>query len=372
MNDFLNDVFLGNTVRQYLIVAVIIIVMLLARKFIAHYVAGFIFRIIKQRWKSIDKPTFTALVAKPLGLFLAVLIIVIALDKLVFPRELNFSIYRISLKELFDIIAKGAIIVTFFLFLIKCTDFIGIMVKERYAGDAHRSRSQLIFFFKDFIKVLLAAFAILLILKYCFNYDIKGLITGLSIVGAAVALALKENLENFIASIVIFFDKPFTTGDVVKVNNISGTVEKIGLRSTRIRSDDKTYITVPNKQMSDSILDNLSNPLQRRYVLKLEIAVSTKPGQVQELVSGLTEIVKNSEIQNSSVFVTGITATAIVVTTEIFTGNIPFSSYQKVKQALNLEALQLLETLGIEVAGKSTEVNINTQEPVPPPETKIL
>ena len=246
------------------------------------------------------------------------------------------------------------------------------MVKERYAGDAHRSRSQLIFFFKDFIKVLLAAFAILLILKYCFNYDIKGLITGLSIVGAAVALALKENLENFIASIVIFFDKPFTTGDVVKVNNISGTVEKIGLRSTRIRSDDKTYITVPNKQMSDSILDNLSNPLQRRYVLKLEIAVSTKPGQVQELVSGLTEIVKNSEIQNSSVFVTGITATAIVVTTEIFTGNIPFSSYQKVKQALNLQALQLLETLGIEVAGKSTEVNINTQEPVPPPETKIL
>lgn len=372
MNEILDQVYFDNTVRQYLVVAAIIAVVLLAKRYIAHYVAGLIFNIIKLRWKSIDKSTFKALVAKPLGLFLAVVITVVALDKLTFPEELNFSIYHISVLEVIQIIGTAAIIITFFMFLIKCMDFIGLMIREQYAGDEHRARSQIIFFFKDLIKVLLGLVAILLILKYCFSYDIKGLVTGLSIVGAAVALALKENLENLIASFIIFFDKPFTTGDVVKVNNISGTVEKIGLRSTRVRSDEKTYITVPNKQMADSILDNLSDRSQRRYILKLEIAASTKPQQVKELVNGLNEIVKKPEIQTATVFVTDITSTAIVVNTEIFTGNILFSSFQNVRQSLNLQALELLDKLEIEIAGKSTEVNINTQGPVNPAPKPIL
>jgi MscS family membrane protein len=88
-----------------------------------------------------------------------------------------------------------------------------------------------------------------MILHFAFNLDVGSFLTGLSIVGAAVALSLRESLENLIASFVIFFDKPFTTGDVVKVQGITGTVEKIGLRSTRIRTEQKTYVTVPNKQM---------------------------------------------------------------------------------------------------------------------------
>src|SRR6478609_10892106 len=98
----------------------------------------------------------------------------------------------------------------------------------------------------------------MLLLRFTFHYDISKLVTGLSIVGAAIALATKESLENLIASFIIFFDKPFTTGDLVKVQNITGNVERIGLRSTRLRTGDKSYVTVPNKQMVDSILDNIS------------------------------------------------------------------------------------------------------------------
>ena len=94
--------------------------------------------------------------------------------------------------------------------------------------------------------------------RFVLNFNISNLITGLSIITAAVALATRESLENLIASFIIFFDKPFTMGDLVKVENITGNVERIGLRSTRIRTDQKTFITVPNKKMVDSILDNLS------------------------------------------------------------------------------------------------------------------
>lgn len=372
MNDFLDKIFLDNAVREYLVVAAIIIIVLLARRYIAHYVAGFIFNIIKLKWKSIDKATFKHLVARPLGRFLAILLIIIALDKLAFPRQLNFSVYHISLKEILNIIGTVSIIVTFFLFLIRCVDFIGIMIRESFKGDEHRSRSQIVFFFKDFIKVLLSLVAILMIMKYGFSYDIKGLVTGLSIVGAAVALALKENLENFIASFVIFFDKPFTTGDMVRVNNISGAIEKIGLRSTRIRSDEKTFITVPNKQMADSILDNLSNRSQRRYTLKLDVDTATPYQKLQELVNALNGIVKKAEIENSSVFVTDITSTAIVITTEIFTSPVAMDVFNNIKQSINLQALEILDKLSIEIAGKSTAVNITTQGPEQPPPTKIL
>ncbi|MFV0607204.1 MAG: mechanosensitive ion channel family protein [Niabella sp.] len=372
MNEFLSKVFFDNTVRQYCIVLAVIIFVLFTNRYIAHYLAGVLFRVIRLRWKTIDKVSFKNLLAKPLGLFLAVLIIVAALDTLKFPKELNFSIYHISIKEILAMAGTGAIIVTFFEFLIKCMDFIGLMVKEHYAGDEHRAKSQIIFFFKDFIKVLLGVIAVLLILKYCFHYDVKGLVTGLSLVGAAIALALKENLENLIASFVIFFDKPFTTGDVVKVNNVSGTVEKIGLRSTRIRSDEKTYITVPNKQMADSILDNLSDRLQRHYILKLELDTDTPFQKIEELLNGLNDIVKKGSVQTATVFLNEITSTAIVVSTEIFTATIPMADFNTLKQTINIEALQLLEKLGIEIAGKSTDVNITTRKPIQPPPTKIL
>ncbi len=116
---------------------------------------------------------------------------------------------------------------------------------------------------------------LLLILRFAFNYNITTVLTGLSIVGAAIALSLRESLENLIASFVIFFDKPFTTGDLVKVQNITGNVERIGLRSTRIRTEQKSYVTVPNKQMVDSILDNLSLRSQRKNDLWLHLNLQT-------------------------------------------------------------------------------------------------
>jgi MscS family membrane protein len=111
---------------------------------------------------------------------------------------------------------------------------------------------------------------ILLILRFSFNKPI-GNLTGLSIVGAAIALATRESMENLIASFIIFFDKPFITGDQVKVNNFTGTIERIGLRSTRIRTLDKTYISVPNKQMVDTIVDNITLRTQRKVELRLEL-----------------------------------------------------------------------------------------------------
>lgn len=358
MNDFLNRVVFDNSILDYLIVAGIIFLVFIIKKYVAHYVAGLLYRLISMRWKTIDKASFKNLVAKPLGLFLAVFVTVAALDQLVFPAVLDFKIYHIPIQELLRMTGTTLLIVTFFLFLIKCIDFIVLVIKERYVKAGDPTNHQLIFFFKDFIKVIIGCIGILLILKYVLNYDVKGLVTGLSIVGAAIAFALKESLENLIASFIIFFDKPFTTGDAVKVNNVSGVIERIGLRSTRIRSDAKTYITMPNKQMVDSVLDNLSDRTQRRADLKLEINSSTPPQKVQQFVDGIREILRKKEIESFSLYLNDITAASLLITGEYYTGPNDIAAFNTIKQKVNMEILQLLDSLDIQVAGKVTDVKI--------------
>ncbi|MGR9922062.1 mechanosensitive ion channel family protein, partial [Escherichia coli] len=88
---------------------------------------------------------------------------------------------------------------------------------------------------------------------------------------------------------IIFFDKPFTVGDLVKVNGFSGTVEKIGLRSTRIRTLEKTFISVPNKQMVDTIVDNISLRTQRKAELKVEIDINANSQSITNLLSAIKQ-----------------------------------------------------------------------------------
>ncbi|AHF17825.1 mechanosensitive ion channel family protein [Niabella soli] len=357
MNEVLNQVYFNNTLRTYLAVGSTILIVVLFKKYIAHYVAKVIFALLKIRYKNIDLQTFLSLVAKPLGLFLAVLITVGALDKLRLPGELDFNIYHLTSRELLQMTGSFLVIFSFFRLIIKSTDFIMLAIQNRYLMMSERGNHQLFFFFKDFIKVIIGIIGGLFILKYTFKYPIRDLLTGLSIVGAAVALALKESMENLIASFIIFFDKPFAMGDAVKINNVSGTVEKIGLRSTRIRSDAKSYITVPNKQMVDSILDNQSNRIQRRADLQLEVSASTPAATVETLLKGVREILATNDIQSPTVFVTNVTANAIVITCIFFTGA-DVASFNAIRERSTLAILSLMEQLHIDTAQSVNDIKI--------------
>jgi MscS family membrane protein len=359
MNGFLDEVWLDNTIRSYLIVAGIVLFVILVKKFVAHYIAGVIFYFIKTIWKDVDKKSFTNLVSKPLGYFLAIFVSIVTLYKLKFPTVLDVDIYRLTLKELFHTIASLVLIISFIKLLLRIMDFIAIILHIRADRKQDTSDNQLIVFFKDFFKVLICIMGLLMVLKFTFGYKITNLLTGLSLVGAAIALALRESLENLIASFIIFFDKPFSMGDVVKIQTFTGTIEKIGLRSTRIRTDQKTFITVPNKQMVDSILDNLSLRTQRKGELRLEVGLSTPSVILDQLLTGIRRIVDAKEIENSTVLLNDITSSAFVIIIDYFTGPITAVEFNAVKEQVNFDILKWMEELQVELAGASTDVRIN-------------
>lgn len=359
MNDFLEKIWLDNPVKHYLIVAGIILFVWLLRRFISRTVAGLLFGIVHKIWKDVDKRSFTSLVIKPLGLFLAILISIVALYKLRFPPELDAEVYTSTVKQVVQCVGNIILIVSFTSLLVRIIDFIALILEKRANLTPDQADNQLIVFFKDFFKVIFVIIGIMLVLRYAFGLNIGGLLTGLSIVGAAIALALRESLENLIASFIIFFDKPFTTGDLVKVNNVTGSVERIGLRSTRIRTDQKTYVTVPNKQMVDSILDNLSLRTQRRGDLRLELDLQTGSAKLESLLGGLKKIIERKEIEESNIFLSEITGNAIVVQSDYYSAPVTIKDFNGLKQEINLQALKLLEELRIEIAGTNTAIRIS-------------
>jgi MscS family membrane protein len=359
MNDFFEQVVLGNTIRQYCIVFGVILFILILKRLISKYLAGLLFKVVNSIWKDVDKRSFTSLVIKPLGFFLLILVSIIALHKLTFPEELNVDIYKFNIKQFFHWLATIVLIISFIGLFLRIIDFIAIILEKKADLTPDQTDNQLIIFFKDFFKVILIIIGLVLTLKYAFGFHVGSLITGLSIVGAAIALALRESLENLIASFIIFFDKPFVIGDVVKVQGITGTVEKIGLRSTRIRTDQKTSVTVPNKQMVDSVVDNLSLRTQRRADLKLELSVQTPPAKITAALEGIKKILTHKDIENFHVHLSEITSNAAIIVSDYYTAPLTVLSFNEVKESINLQILKLLEELQIEIAGASTDIRVS-------------
>lgn len=356
MNEFLDEIWLDNTIRSYAIVLGVILFVIIVKKYLARSLAMLIFQFIKSIWSSIERKSFINLVAKPLGFFLAVFVSVIALYKLNFPKALDIDIYHVTVKELLHGLGSLVIILSFIRLLLRIIDFIAIILTIRADKTPDMTDNQLIVFFKDFFKVVIIIIGLLMLLKFTFGYHVSNLLTGLSIVGAAIALALRESLENLIASFIIFFDKPFKVGDTVRIHTYSGSVEKIGLRSTKIRTDQKTFITVPNKQMVDSILDNLSLLTQRRGDLRLEISPSTPAATVDELLKRIRIIVGRKEIENSRVVLSDITSSGFIVNVEYYTGPVAFDEFILVKQDINFAILKLIEELKIEMTNKDIRI----------------
>ena len=131
-----------------------------------------------------------------------------------------------------------------------------------------------------------------------FNVNVTALATGVGIGGIAIAMASKESLENLLGSFTIFLDQPFTVGDTVTVGSVTGTVEKVGFRSTRIRTFDKSLVTLPNKNMIQAELDNLGMRPVRRVKFNVGLTYETSPDQIKVIVSEIQEMINQHEKTN--------------------------------------------------------------------------
>lgn len=374
--DLFDKIFLDNSLGAWLTVASIITLALLLKKYVSRYIASLLYGLVHKIWKTVDKKSFVDLVLAPLQWFLITLIAVFSIDRLNFPSVAKFNFYHINSQLMVDRIGVTIIIIVFTWLLIRLIDFIALVLEAKASITQDKSDDQLVVFFRDFLKVILTIIGVLLLLKFTFGRDIGNLLTGLSIVGAALALAARESLENIIASFIIFFDKPFITGDTLKVQQITGTVERIGLRSTRIRTADKTLVSVPNKQMVDNTLDNWSARTERRAEIRIELSPKTSVVEIRNITTAIKQLIQNKSplIISSTVYLKEINKSGLLITTEYFTNPIPFDEFEELREDINFKIKDLLEQNNIDMAGVAGAVIINSEakEPVNNPERPIM
>jgi MscS family membrane protein len=361
MEKILQQEFLGNTIGSYLWVMASILLALFCKRLVSKYFATLLYRIVGKKSDNIRKKSFLELVVQPLDVFLVLLVSLIAVDKLNFPKALDFNIYHITFRQLLDSIANATLIFVFIWLCIRVIDFIAIILEEKANRTADLTDNQLIVFFKDFFKVILVIIGILLIFRFAFYKDVSNLLTGLSIVGAAIALATRESMENLIASFIIFFDKPFMTGDLVKGNTFSGYVEKIGLRSTRIRTLEKTYISVPNKQMVDTIIDNISLRTQRKAEVRLELSVRATSTELLSFLESIrTMLQEKKEVENATVFLSDTGKNAHLISIDYFAGmQMNIDEFNQLRETINLSIIKKLEEAKMELASTNMDVVIS-------------
>ena len=350
----IDQTILSNSIRSYLFVAAILIVTLLIKRLVSRFFASMIYTWVdKQNHSELRKNHVHRLIV-PIEQFLLFLVAIIAIYELKFPTAWNLNLFKLSLQQLLDSGIKLMFIILLIRVTLRTLEFIAIILENKARLTKDLSDDQLVLFFRDFFKVIIYIIGVLLVLRYVFNENIGNLVTSLSIVGAAIALSTRESLENIIASFIIFFDKPFTIGDLVKVSGFTGTIEKIGLRSTRIRTQEKTFISVPNKQMVDSIVDNISLRSERRIEMDLQLSVTTSAKALADFANHLRAYLKSENDLNSyQVFVSESGKQHHTLHIECLVNmQMDIDAFQILRERINLAAIEYANTNQIQFSEK--------------------
>ncbi|GAB3302200.1 mechanosensitive ion channel family protein [Hymenobacter tenuis] len=359
LQEILHIRFLGNNIAAYLWCVGILLFGYAFKTLLSRLLSKLVFRFIRKRTEGVSETQFQALLIQPISVVVFLITAYFAFQVLNYPvrsSELtrNEPWPQVALFRMFQLAVFGGL----GWIGLRIIDFMVIVFQRRAEATPSRLNNQLIPFAKDLLKVFVLTLTFLVMLSRVFGVNVTALIGGLGIGGLAVAFAAKESLENLIASFTIFLDRPFAVGDLVTVGGITGTVEKVGFRSTRLRTAEKSYVTVPNKSMIDKPLDNLSLRTARRVGFTLALSQSTTSEQLRAIVDDARITIQAHALvgEDAQVKFAALTPTAKEVTVQYFVNTTNYDEYLDVKEELNYLLISLVEKHGGDFANAGTTV----------------
>ena len=181
--------------------------------------------------------------------------------------------------------------------------------------------------------------------------DITALITGLGVGGIAIALAVQNVLGDLFAALAIVLDKPFVVGDAISVDTMTGTVENVGLKTTRIRSLNGEQLIFSNTDLLKSRIRNFKRMQERRVVLTIGVSYDTPPDTVARIPGMLREAVEAQEqvrFDRSHFMTYG--DSSLVFETVYFVLTADYLTFANTNQAVNLAVLRRFSAEGIDFA----------------------
>lgn len=359
LREILDQEYFGNALSQYGLFVLILLAGLLLKRILSRLSSLLLFQLIRHKARNIPVDRFHALLHRPVGFTLMLVFLLIAFSQLQFPAEWEmaprevFGVNMVLYQGFFVLLYAGLIWVG-----LRFADFLKLILLERVTGTEDKFAAQVVPFFVDSIKLIVLIFGIFIILGSVFGVNVGTLVAGLGIGGLAVALAAKESLENLFGSITIFLDKPFVVGDMVTVAGITGVIERVGFRSTRIRTLEKSYVTLPNKKMVDSELDNLSLRTFRRAHFTVGLTYSTSIEQMKAVVQDIQEYIDShpNTNQDGVVRFKNFGDSSLDIMVVYFVDTMDWATYLDVKQEINYKIMEIVQRHGASFAFPSRSI----------------
>jgi len=225
----------------------------------------------------------------------------------------------------------------------------------------NRAAANLVAFINRLLKILLIIIAALTVMTHC-GLNVSALIASLGIGGVALAFAAQDTIANFFGSVSIILDRPFIVGDWIKTSLCEGYVEAIGFRSTRVRTFDKTLVTIPNSTLAKENIENFSMMPARRVVQKLGFTYDSAPETIEAFLPQLCDTVSKVEgvaaEQGVRAEFTDFADSALEITLIYYTQRIDYGFFASTKKSVNLEIMKLARKNGLSFAFPSTSVYI--------------
>ncbi len=207
-------------------------------------------------------------------------------------------------------------------------------------------------------KIIIVLLASLTIIEGL-GVNVFSLLAGLGVGGLAIALAAKDTAANFFGSLMILFDQPFKIGDWIKINNLEGTVEEIGFRSTRVRTFYDSQIVIPNSKVANNDIDNLGRRQYRRTVETLGLTYSTTEKQLKEFTKGIKNIVHSYPLTRKDKYYISFKKfgdSSLEILLYFFLNVSDYKDELKAKEEILLQIKHLAETLNISFAFPSQSI----------------
>ena len=347
---FFNVTSSGNTATHYVISAVFIVGAILLRRFLTTIFFNQLKKLASKTETTLDDKLFPAM-ESPVATFVMVTGIFAALKVLKLSETADHSIAAGS--------TVAFSLVTFW-GLLRAFDAI-----IDHAAEIAKVKQMGIAAFMPWIKKsLIAGFVVVgtLMTVQSLGYNVSTILQGLGIGGLAFALAAQDTIANLFGSLVVAIDQPFKIGETVKIGTHTGTVEDIGLRSTKIRLIDKSLVVMPNKLVSSEAIVNLSRSTQRRVEQVIGLTYDTTPDQLAVIVEDFRRILlAEAEVDPTSVmvFFRDLSASSLDVWVVYASREADLKEGFALKQRMNLAIMRAVAARGLSFAYPTSVMHLD-------------
>jgi len=333
---FWQDVYLSNTVQEYFVALLLLLGLLTAFYVLRVFVLGGVKKWVDSSENKFDDNVFSAIkgVQPVFYWFLALYFSVKTL------QTANFINDALNVLLVVVLVWQGIRVIKV---------FVNYYTKHKLIEGEDRSKRTAVIALRKIVEIVLWVLAAILILDNL-GVDITSLVAGLGIGGVAVALAVQNILGDLFSSFAIYFDRPFEIGDVITVGEFTGTVEKIGIKTTRLRELQGEEVVIANAELTNAKIQNFGRLKHRRVDFTFGVGYDTSNSKLQEIPKLVKKIIDDLDLaEYSRVNLVKLSESTVDFEVVYYVESSDVQDYMDTHEKLLLKLKQVLEDEEIDI-----------------------